>query len=188
MTDLLAGHQVVSLVGRQGAGKSFLGGKLAALLHCGRVEVSDVVKSLYKNLPREELPLTSMATAENADWLGELVAENILVARERSGSPAIVVLTGARETQVHRFLERNGAATKVVEIYCNPFTRCDRLIRDGKVKNEAEFLAHEARESDMGIVNVLSERYARVHTSELSDPDDLMRKLLTSLNKRGVSA
>lgn len=185
MPETFTGLQLVSFVGRQGSGKTLLGKKLAHALSVGRVEVSDVVRKLNKGLSREELPGTAKRTAKEPDWLVNAVQEEILRVREECGGK-IVVLSGVRERTLHKGLKHFGASIWSFEVTCPAITRCERLHRLGKVSTVEEFLAHEMRETQMGIRQVLKDAPVRVLTDDTSDPDTLIKPILSKLKDKGM--
>lgn len=181
MTVQLHGIHLISFVGRQGSGKTHLGKTLAHTLSCGRIEVSDVVRSLNKGLSRKDLPATAKKTAKNPEWLGEKVSECLAHVRDEKGGQ-VLVLTGCRERALHKYLEKCGLTLHMYEIHAEPFTRCERVLRMGKVKSEVEFLDHEVRETKMGIKQVLDDARTRVITTDTTDASDLVNQVIKHFN------
>lgn len=176
----LKGLKIVSIVGRQGSGKSTIGKYLAKSLRTIHVETSDVVRSLNKNLTRAELPSTGKKTKKDPEWLGKAIAEQVL-----SGDDT-AVLTGAREHQVHKYLVKQGAVVKVIELVSDPVLRYQRLLLLGKVKNATEFLTHEIAETRLGVQDVMDRAPFRAETTEDTEPKVLAQAIKALLIKEGV--
>jgi cytidylate kinase len=181
--ESLTGFHIISFVGRQGSGKTFLGRKLAHLLECERIEVSDIVRSLHSGKKRSELPDTAELTKQDPDWLGRSVGEGVFEACKRK---PYVVLTGVRELAVHAYLTKRGATIYSFELTSDPFTRCERLLRLRKIDSEEEFLDHEISENKMNIQAVLDEARIRIITSDRSDADELIQQTLKKLRSSGA--
>jgi signal recognition particle GTPase len=57
-----------SFVGRQGSGKSTIGGKLADYIRCPHIEASDVVRDLCGDLDRKDMPKTNERSKSDPTW------------------------------------------------------------------------------------------------------------------------
>lgn len=148
---LLSGIHILSLVGRQGAGKSSIGHGLAVQVEVPHIEASSVVRKVYGDIPRDKMPETNKRTATEPDWLGNAIASEILDHHDAS----YVIVTGAREREVHDTLLQLGASLQVIEIYADQQQRYDRHL-GVKCSNEAEFLLHEDNEASIGLDELLA--------------------------------
>lgn len=150
----LHGVNVISLVGRQGSGKSTVGSMIAKELNLSHIETSDTVKKHVNNAKRSELPKTGRFTKDNNIWLAKPVAIELVKALKDKAKNSII-LTGVREVEVHQYLERIGANIHAIEMQAYPEVRFDRLVSGKKVSSASEFLEHEIAESALGVQKVI---------------------------------
>lgn len=175
---------VLSLVGKQGSGKTTLGKKLARNLGTRHIETSDVVKSLHTDKERHELPETGKRTRDEPDWLAAPLYDEIYPVFNEGKQT--VVLTGVREVEVHSYLQRRGLYLLVIDVLTEPSVRYTRLRRLEKVKNVHEFLDQELGERALGIDEVADSARIELKTSEQSKPDAIVRKLISHITSEGT--
>src|SRR5678809_1298323 len=108
---------IISLVGRQGSGKSTIGAKLADYLKTSHVEASQVVREVCGDLPRSEMPTTNKRTESEPNWLADAIMERFPEDKK------CVVVTGVREPIVHTYFEMSQHTLLSFEV------RCDAEIR-----------------------------------------------------------
>lgn len=181
----MKGNTLISLVGLQGSGKSTLGHKIARRIGTEKIETSDVVRSIYKNLKRSELPTTAERTKDDPDWLGRAVFDTLEGAYADSGKRA-VVLTGVRELEVQKFLKKMGLNIYSFEVVCDAEIRYQRLLSLGKVIDAREFLRQELAERGLGVLDIMDAAPFTIPTSHETDPDRISKAVVRELNNRDV--
>lgn len=174
---------VLSLVGKQGAGKSTIGDRLARYLRTEHIETSDVVRDLNEGKTREELPETGKLTKDDPTWLGEPLYERLQPVFDSGKQTA--VLTGVREVEVHEHLRKRGIKLVIVDVTSDPQLRYTRLIELGKVDNANQFLEQELREKELGVNEVIDSSKYEMTTTEGSNPDKLVRALISKIVLEG---
>lgn len=173
---------VISLVGYQGSGKTTIGKSLAARYGCSHLEMSEIVRAIHTGLSRDELPRTAEKTRTDPDWLAELVHKLILEESKNS----VVVLTGVREPQIHKYLLAHDIQLHSFEIKAPAGLRYYRLLDLKKVSNAEQFLNHEVDETSMGLREVMDKARYAVITSEESSPRALAQAMKKRLVLKGV--
>lgn len=181
----MAKKVALSLVGKQGSGKSTLGSKLARNLGTERIEISDVVKELVANKKREQLAESGVRTRKEPDWLAMPVYEKMFPVF--NAGKQTVVLTGVRELAIHKYLQRKGLYVLPIDITARPMVRYLRVLELEKVLNPIEFLDQELREKRLGIDEVCDAAKYEIETSPETDPDKIVRSLISVLTKEGQS-
>lgn len=177
---------VLSLVGKQGTGKSTLAKKIAHNLNTIYIETSDVVQEYFRNVPRKELTMSRTKTHDDPEWLGKDLYSRIFPEFKRKEVKA-VVLSGVREIEVHKYLERRNVRLVVIEIISDPVIRCKRLIDLGTVNSVEHFIDQDLRERQMGLDEVSSRARFQVETSEDSSPTRLTKAIISKLVKEGYT-
>lgn len=180
----MARKVLVSFVGRQGAGKSTIAAGLADVLRTGHIEVSDVVKDLYNDLPRELLPSTGRRTESEPDWLGKAV-HKALIEKAEIWERDLLVLSGVREQAVHEYLGKQFDLYSF-EIVADPEIRFQRLSVLWKVRSGKEFIEHEIRETGLGVQEVMDKAPFRIPTSQETQPDYIVKAIIRALSVKGV--
>jgi dephospho-CoA kinase len=160
---LLNGIHVLSLIGRQGTGKTTTGRQISEDMGCLHIEASDVVRSVVaragKSTRREDLPESNKRTAEEPEWLGNAVAEvfdeSCSILKRNRVKPGtdlgLLVLTGAREVEVHETLEQHGAHVFTVALDAPKLTRYERLKLLGKASSYEYFENQDHAEGEIGL-------------------------------------
>lgn len=182
----LFGSTLVSFVGYQGSGKSLLGRKLARVLCTDHIETSDLVKATHgEGLSRSQLSSTAVFTEEDPAWLGkEVGADMSRIMDEQNRN--VVVISGVREPEVHKYLQREGVGIWPIEVHADPTIRYKRLIELGKVKTTEEFLDQDIRERQLGLPKILSRCKFLAPTSDDSNPDNLVKAIKLLLESKGA--
>lgn len=158
----LSGIRIVSIVGRQGSGKTTVAKLLASHYMCPHIECSTVVRNLCGDLPREEMHKTNARTATEPTWLGDAVADEIEkqileydlqyphLTRE------VIIISGAREVEVVDTLRTLGADVLQLAVTTWTPARYRRLKELGKVKGLEDFRKADKTESKIGLDKLLS--------------------------------
>lgn len=180
--EQLSGFQIVSLVGRQGSGKTTIGVKIARRLQTSAVEVSSIVRVANKELSDLELAKSGERTKQDPDWLGDLVNECLL---EVEGDTK--VLTGAREPQVHKYLASKGHKLWVVALTADPFTRYNRLVKQGRVSTATEFIEREIGEWKLGLGELMDSAPLIAPTSDTTRPQFIAEAIMEKLKGSGAN-
>lgn len=175
---------VLSLVGKQGSGKSTLGKKLARYLGTQHVETSDIVKALNRGKKRDELPSTGERTKSEPDWLAVPLYDQLFPVFNKGKQT--VVLTGVREVEVHTYLKRRGLQLLVIDITADPDVRFYRLFHLEKITSAKAFIEQDLKERALGINEVIDSASVEVRTSHTSDPDKLVRALVSKITNEGT--
>lgn len=175
---------VISLVGKQGTGKSTIGKKTAASLETSHVETSDMVAQVVTGVPRKSLTSTRIRTQEDPDWLGRITYEWIM-GMYKAYETRTMVLTGVREVEVHRYLQKKQLKIISVEIVSPPHIRLERLMELGTIKSTAHFLNQDLAERAMGLDEVCGQATYQIHTDNETSPGKLSKALLIKLSKEG---
>lgn len=180
-----SGIHIVSFVGYQGSGKSLLGRKLARHLCTEHIETSDIVKAEHEGLTRAELSSTGEKTKVDPDWLGrEMMSEVERVVKEQNRT--VAVISGVREQEVHKYLQRQKIVVWPVEVNAEAAVRYARVIRLNKVKTTEAFLDQEFRERELGLPEVLKTCKFAISTSETTDPQELIEAVKAVLQAKGA--
>ena len=175
---------IISLVGKQGAGKSTIGEKLARYLDTTHIEVSKVVRELHKDIEeRSALSDTGKKTRTEPDWLGSAVY-NRLFPTLRKNTP-VAVITGVREIEVHKYLKKMKLSVIGVEIKADPDLRYKRLLELKKIQSPSDFLDMEVKERNLGVNEVIDSCKYEIATSDETKPDQVVRALVSKLVKEG---
>lgn len=159
---------IVSLVGKQGAGKSTVASALASYYKCLHVEASSVVRNLYGNLTRSQMPFTNSRTADEPTWLGDAIVDfTELSLNERNLTNVetiqnVLIISGVRETEVHSTLTfKHGARIIPVCLFAPAEDRFERQQRLGKLQSFSEFEAQDEAEMRIGLKNII--KFAKYH-------------------------
>lgn len=145
----LSGVHVISFIGVQGSGKSTIAQGVAANYRCQHLEASDVVRDLYGNLERKDMPATNVRTATEPDWLANAIADRM--------TQDYVVLSGVREREVHAELKLMGATLRIIKLWAPEQERFARLLANGKCKTYVEFMEHGYNEMNIGLAELLAD-------------------------------
>lgn len=176
---------VLSFVGKQGAGKSTIAKYVSELLSTGKIETSDIVKKIYHNLSRSELPSTGKRTKTDPNWLARAL-ERELKEEIRHQNSDIVVLSGVREIEIHKYFLSKRFTLHSFEVIAAPEVRYTRLLEMHKVRNAEEFLDQERRELTLGVAKVEEEAAFRIPTSPNTEPSELAASVVKRLREKKV--
>lgn len=170
----LSGIQIVSVVGLQGVGKSSIGDLLFTKLpYSSRIEVSNVVRAVHGERPRDELAETHKHTQHDPSWLGTAIAKRI----KSEGQP-LCILTGVREPEVHNTLLDFDADLTTVAVEAEPSVRFDRVKALGKCHTYDDFYDQDHRELSLGLDNVIGSAKIRVKSTEHTTVDGLANNII----------
>lgn len=158
-------HRVLSVIGRQGSGKTTLGHSFATRLGAARIEVSSLVQEANKELKDLDLAKTAERTKEDPHWLCELILSSIAATK----APAIV-LTGVRESNIHPFLKEHRCKVVTVALVADPDVRLDRLLEQKRVASVEQFLKREVAEMQLGLSETFSDTDYAIRTTQTTDP------------------
>ena len=190
MMALLNGIQVLSVIGRQGSGKTTIGKQVAEASGCLHIEASDVVRSVVarqgKSTKREDLPESNKRTRTEPDWLGNAIAEvfdesrTILQrSRVKPGTDLqLLVLTGAREVEVHETLETHGAHVFTVALDAPRIARYERLQANRKATSWEYFENQDHAEGEIGLDILLTITEYQLKTGQFTNPDYIAKAVL----------
>lgn len=182
----MASKTVISIVGKQGTGKSTIAKRVAQNLSTQYIETSDVVAAEIDNaIPRKDMTVTRYKTQTDPDWLGKAVYERIFPMYK----PRVrtVVLSGVREVEVHKYLLRRQLKIIPIEVVCDPDTRCKRLLDLGTVRSVEHFVDQDLEERKMGLDEVLDQARFTITTSDATSPSTLARGIVKKLVKEGYT-
>lgn len=159
---------IISLVGKQGSGKSTIASELASYYKCLHVEASTVVRNLYGNLTRSQMPFTNSRTAEEPSWLGDAMVdyiEHLLNERNLQNVETVqnvFIVSGVRETEVHGTLAfKYGARVVPICLSAPVEDRFDRQKDLGKLQTFTEFEKQDQAELGIGLSTVI--KLSRYH-------------------------
>lgn len=181
---LLHGIQVLSLIGRQGTGKTTIGHQVSEAKGCLHIEASDVVRSIVGvSTRREDLPESNQRTKNDPTWLGDAVAETfdescsiLRRSRVRPGTDLkLLVLTGTREIEVHETLEQHGAHVFCVALDAPAFIRYERLKELRKAPSYEYFQNQDHAEGEIGLDLLLSLTQYQLKAGAFTNPDFLVK-------------
>ena len=183
---LLNGIQVVSIIGRQGSGKSTVGQLVAHHRRCQWIETSEVVRSVVGPTERKDMPKTNERTSEEPNWLGDAIAETydesrLLLNRFRKHPTTdmhSLVLTGVREVEVHEALEQQGATVYPISLHSPKFVRFERLKQVRKVGSWEEFEEQDHAEGEIGLDVLLSITHYQLRAGEFTNPAHIAKAIL----------
>lgn len=163
--------RIVSIVGRQGAGKSTVGKYLAEIFGVVHIETSYIVRSLFKDiLRREELASTGQRTEKDPNWLGRAIEEEIK-------DEGAVILTGVREKEVHQYLKSQGAQVRIIVLQCPAVERYLRLRNLHKVESPKDFIEQEIREDMLGIKGTMQNAELIIQTNVLDTAEETVERI-----------
>lgn len=183
--ELLDGVRLLSLVGCQGSGKTTIGNKLAAKLQTRAIEVSSVVREENPKLQDLELAKSGSRTKSDPNWLGSKVFHALhTVYQEQPGKS--LVLTGARENEVIYYLASEGMEIYQLALTADPFTRYNRLTKQGRVKSIEEFLTREVAERQLGLMELIDSAPFNIPTSDKTKPSNIAEAIIDRLKSKGV--
>lgn len=173
----LSGIQIISLVGLQGVGKSSIGDLLFTKLpYSSRIEVSNVVRAVHGERPRNELAETQKHTKHDPTWLGTAIAKRIVTEKQ-----ALCILTGVREPEVHKTLEDLGANLTVVAVESEPPIRFERVKALGKCHTFEDFYDQDHRELALGLERVIGSAQIKIESTDETTVDGLADGIITRL-------
>ena len=184
---LLNGIHVLSLIGRQGTGKTTVGQLISENMGCLHIEASDVVRSVVgSHTRREDLPESNKRTAAEPAWLGNAIAETFyescaILNRSRikpGTNLELLVLTGAREVEVHETLEQHGAKVFCVALDAPTFTRYERLKEIGKAPSYEYFQNQDHAEGEIGLDILLTITQYQLKTGAFTNTSHIKNAVL----------
>lgn len=170
---------VISLVGPQGAGKSTIAKRAATYLKTRHVEASSVVREVFGDLPRKDMPKTNVRTKTEPDWL----AKGIMGKFPDTGSA--VVVSGIREPIVHKFISEKHTVYGF-EVRADAELRFQRQLEVRKCRSAAEFLEHELNEIKLGLFEIMFDAPYAIPTSTSTSPDKIVRAIVRVLQEAGA--
>lgn len=170
-----SGIQVISLIGAQGTGKSTLAQRLAEHYSTQFIEASSVVRELYGDLTRDQMPETNIRTVTEPTWLGDAIYERIQ-------SP-LVFLAGVREVEVHDTLLDKQCTVQPIKLWAPEQERYARLKALGKCDTWLQFKEHGQNEMSIGLGDLLDEPYPTYITCEYVSIDDVKALIVKELDE-----
>lgn len=180
------GIQIVSIIGRQGVGKTHVGKYLAATTGARHIEASSVVKEVCGDLPRERMPATNRRTASEPTWLGDAIYNRIDGYTFSKTIPKTIIISGIREVEVHQTLaEKYKLRLFIIALSAPAEIRFERLKNLGKCENLDQFIRHEFNEIGIGLDKVLESAHAK-YSTVANDPNDVVATIKGLLENREV--
>lgn len=171
---------IISLVGRQGSGKTTLGKELAKFLQCPHVEASGVVREECGELARTDMPSTNKRSEEEPRWLADAMRKHF------SNTKKAVVVTGVREPHIHEIWEEDGDELVSFQVLCDAEVRFQRLLENGKCSSAKEFIEHELNEMALGVLQLEFLAPYQIPTSDDTDPRSIVKAAIKVMQEKGV--
>lgn len=177
--------QLVSIIGYQGSGKTTIGKEVAKRLKTEYVEVSAVVKAANKHVPDLELASTGERTFSEPNWLAKLIDNEIEDVMSIEGRQTVIV-GGSREPNLYQWYQDKGYHLYSVWLYAEPFSRYNRLIKQGRVENTTQFLNRELAERRLGLSELARVTQYQAETSDKIYPHQTAAAIVHFLKEKGL--
>lgn len=177
---------VISLCGYQGTGKTTLAKKIAHNLDTLHIETSDLVAESFRGVSRKDLTVSREKTFEDPNWLGKIIFNKIFPQFEELNVRS-VVLSGVREVEVHKYLQKKQLKLAIIELIADPDVRYNRLLEVGSIRSTDHFITQDLKERQMGLDEVTGLAKFQIETTENTSPRKLAKAVIAKLTKEGYT-
>lgn len=177
--------QLISLIGYQGSGKTTIGKEVSKRLNTEYIETSVVVKAANAHVPDLQLATTKERNLSEPNWLCKLLDNEIYDVMGIEGRKT-VVLGGLREPHIYDWFQDVGYHLYSVWLYAEPFSRYNRLVKQGRVQDVAQFLDRELLERTLGITELARVTQFQAETSDVIYPEQTAEAIITFLKEKGL--